>query len=81
MLPEMYPDTHTIVQREHWIFATTYSDILIVYRTPILLDTDPTYANVAAMLKQRHEVLWRQTVPDPDMFFGQAELSIYRIEA
>lgn len=55
--------------------------VLRVYRSPIVRDGDPMYQPVRDYLALTpHEVLWRGRVPDPEMMFGEAEVTVYMIE-
>jgi len=55
--------------------------ILRVLRSVIVSDKDSIFQPLVDFLAlTRHEVLWSETVEDPDMMFGEATLTVYMIE-
>ncbi|AUV62028.1 hypothetical protein KIV63_gp16 [Mycobacterium phage SWU2] len=53
---------------------------LLIYRSLVVRTTDPSYAPVISILERcRHVVVEQETVTDPDMMFGQAELTVYEL--
>ncbi|ANU79406.1 hypothetical protein SEA_BUZZBUZZ_72 [Mycobacterium phage BuzzBuzz] len=76
------PDPVVRVAEPGLLFAETCNllDVtgLLVYRSPMVKKTDPVYADVADILKRsRVELVGRDTIPDPMMYFGEGEWSVY----
>lgn len=69
---------------QHWLsydlFDTTVGVILVVYRSTWLRNTDKLFKPVAEILADGCELLSRETRPDPDMMFGQGELTVYALK-
>lgn len=67
----------------HLLYAATFSlaDMfgLLVYKSPLVRETDSIYKPVAVMLAGPHkgELIYRQTFDDQDMMLNQGELSVY----
>ncbi|WP_425298244.1 hypothetical protein [Nocardia abscessus] len=49
---------------------------IFVYRSPIVRDTDKIFKPVLELLGDA-ELIIRQTIPDPWMMRGKAEVSVY----
>lgn len=81
------PDPVARVARPHWLFCETiHLDELagmVVYRSTVVLDTDPIYATVADLLCRATavEILVQQVIPDEGMMFGEAECSFYLLHS
>lgn len=59
-----------------WLSATK----LFVYRSPVVKDTDDIYLPVKSVLDSfKHRVDQTLTVIDPEMMFGEAQQTVYRI--
>ncbi|AZS12045.1 hypothetical protein SEA_ZETZY_75 [Mycobacterium phage Zetzy] len=75
------PDPVVRVAEPGLLFAETCNllDVtgLLVYKSPVVQDSDPLYADVADILKRsRVEIVAKGTVPDPKMYFGEGEWSV-----
>lgn len=70
---------------QHWLsyhqVREAGREILVVYRSTWLRDTDSVYRPVAKLLANGYQVLSREENPDPDMMFGHGELTIYTLDA
>ncbi|AZV00564.1 hypothetical protein SEA_ACFISHHOOK_75 [Mycobacterium phage ACFishhook] len=80
------PDPVVRVAEPGLLFAETCNllDVtgLLVYRSPMVQDTDPIYENVADLLERsRVELTARDIVEDPMMYFGQGEWSMYLLHS
>lgn len=62
-----------------WLYANSIAAAgLIVYRSPLLRDSDKIYRPVAAFLKKHSLVpVFRASIPDPSMMMAQGDLIIY----
>lgn len=54
---------------------------LLVYRSPLVRDSDPAYQPIAELLEYPHEEVIKERVPDPNMMFGEADLTVYLIHS
>lgn len=61
------------------MWCTSFAYVL-VYRSPVVRDTDDIYKQVMTMTAGA-ELLLRQTIPDEGMMFGEAELSVYKVNS
>lgn len=71
---------HIAISHPAWLFAHTFSLAgLVVYRSPLVKDTDAIYAPVASALAG-HELrlVLKESIPDESMMFGTGELEVYR---
>ena len=73
-----------VVTNPGWLHATTVQLVegigLSVYRSAALPANDSWLRPVRQLLDtHRHELLWRNTVEDPDMMFGEAEHTMYKL--
>ncbi|AGM61593.1 hypothetical protein SEA_SOILDRAGON_77 [Mycobacterium phage SoilDragon] len=80
------PDPVVRVAEPGLLFAETCNllDVtgLLVYRSPMVQDSDPVYENVADLLKRsRVELTARDVIDDPMMYFGQGEWSMYLLHS
>ncbi|MGI9126218.1 MAG: hypothetical protein ACR2JM_15930, partial [Mycobacterium sp.] len=68
---------------QHWlsyhVFDATDGEILVVYRSTWLRDTDKMFEPVRELLADGFEVLSREVREDKDMTFGHGELTIYAL--
>lgn len=67
------------IEEDCFFHAIREDDQLTVYRSIIVRDTDEIYQPVFDLIGDA-ELIHRETVVDPGMAFGRAELSIYRTE-
>ncbi|WPH58117.1 hypothetical protein SEA_LBERRY_79 [Mycobacterium phage LBerry] len=80
------PDPVVRVAEPGLLFAETCNllDVtgLLAYRSPMVQDSDPVYENVADLLQRsRVELIARDVVDDPMMYFGQGEWSMYLLHS
>ncbi len=68
-----------IVERQGWLLATQLHDVLFVYRSVTVLDSDSIYQPVAKILEKAHEVLFDEVFTDDSMMFGKAQWAWYRL--
>lgn len=79
----MHPVTvlipHLSVTHHCWLYANTIAAAgLLVYRSPMLRDTDKIYRPVADFLRHnRMAAVFRARIPDPSMMMAHADLTIY----
>jgi hypothetical protein len=76
-----------VVVKPRWLYAHIIPRPkgffqLCVYKSPVVRDTDPVYAPVAALLavSDSVEMLSTEKVSDSDMWSGTAELTSYLLE-
>lgn len=74
----MNTQTTTEIHRDCLLHAKAENGFLTVYRSVMVRDTDEIYQPVIELVGNA-EPLIRQTISDPDMMFGQAELLTYAI--
>ena len=64
----------------HWLYAGLIDEDLIVYRSTLVRDTDAIYAPIKELLNQtHHRIRSSDLVPDEQMMFGEAVLTIYQL--
>lgn len=69
----------TITGKAGWIDARQFGDVLFVYRSVLVLDSDLLYSPVARLLEQVHDVLFDCVFSDDKMMFGKAQWAWYRL--
>lgn len=67
-----------------WLYVMTYAlpftEGLLVYRSPMVRQTDPIFQPVADLLRDhRMTMVYQERLPDPGMMFGQGEVTAYRL--
>ncbi|AIY44747.1 hypothetical protein [Mycolicibacterium fortuitum] len=67
-----------LVARDCVLFAHIRNGTLYVYRSVTVRDTDEIYQPVIELVGEA-EPLTRETVSDPGMMFGQAEVLTYEV--
>jgi len=69
---------------QHWlsyhIFGAGELEMMVVYRSTWLRDSDNLYRPVEQILGDHSEVLYRELIQDEDMIFGQGELTVYALK-
>jgi hypothetical protein len=78
------PIQRVIVHEQFMVYASVVQiegcrcEGLVVYKSRLVRDTDSFYQPIAEFLESTpHEVIWTMSVPDPEMTFGQADLTVY----
>jgi hypothetical protein len=63
-----------------WLYAHTMAMAgLVVYRSPLLRDTDKIYQPVAKFLREHPmRMVLRESIPDQSMMFGRGDLTVFR---
>lgn len=77
----MYPVLtlpHLAISYHCWLYAYTAAVGLLVYRSPMVRDSDPIYRPVAELLEtHRLSVANHQVILDPSMIMGRGELTVW----
>lgn len=69
-----------IVAKQGWITAVREEDLLCVYRSVLVQDTDPMMEPINSILNEHHHrILTAHTQPDDNMWFGEGLVTLYRI--
>lgn len=72
-----------VINHPHLLYAKTFAlaEMLgfLVYKSPLVRETDSIYAPIAVMLDgpRKGELIYRTTVDDQDMMLNEGELSVY----
>lgn len=73
--------TGLLVDSPSFLYAYEQGDTLAVYCSPVVRHTDPRYRPVADFLADTpHEVSFECVYDDPNMFFNQAVLTVYKLD-
>ncbi len=79
----MPPQPQTQVEDIHhpmWLSVTQQGEYLCVYRSVLVPDNDPRLEPVNRVLNNNpHRIITALTGDDPDMMFGEALITVYRI--
>lgn len=74
-----HTNNRPIAYQQSWISAYLSDNLLFVYRSVKLRDTDPLYEPVAKLLAGWHGKLLERHVEDENMMFGQAVMAWYEL--